>query len=160
MTSVWPALCPPWKRTTMSARSDSQSTILPLPSSPHWAPTTTTFAITIPLVTCAGRGIAPKDRPGKSLLPQDRGQTPQRQQIALGPAAGDHPLGAGADEGMVPEGLAPVDVRDMHLDHRPVIGVQRVEDRDRAMAVGGGVDDDAGGLGPCLVDPVDQLAFV
>src|SRR5262245_21476157 len=29
----------------MSARSESQSTILPLPSSPHWAPITTTFAI-------------------------------------------------------------------------------------------------------------------
>src|ERR1700730_6662562 len=45
MTSVCPALWPPWKRTTMSASSDSQSTILPLPSSPHWAPITTTFAI-------------------------------------------------------------------------------------------------------------------
>ena len=45
MTSVWPALCPPWNRTTTSARSDSQSTILPLPSSPHCEPTTTTFAM-------------------------------------------------------------------------------------------------------------------
>src|SRR5262249_39916175 len=45
MTSVWPALWPPWKRTTISARSDNQSTILPLPSSPHWAPTTVTLAI-------------------------------------------------------------------------------------------------------------------
>ena len=34
-----------WKRTTTSAWLDSQSTILPLPSSPHWAPTTTTFAM-------------------------------------------------------------------------------------------------------------------
>src|ERR1700730_8427408 len=45
MTSVWPALWPPWKRTTTSARCDSQSTILPLPSSPHWAPITATLAI-------------------------------------------------------------------------------------------------------------------
>src|SRR5258708_5349184 len=45
MTKVWPALWPPWKRTTMSACSDNQSTILPFPSSPHWAPTTTTLAI-------------------------------------------------------------------------------------------------------------------
>ena len=44
-TSVWPALWPPWKRTTTSARSDSQSTIFPLPSSPHCEPTTTTFAM-------------------------------------------------------------------------------------------------------------------
>src|SRR5581483_9897559 len=45
MTSVWPALWPPWKRTTTSARADSQSTSLPLPSSPHWAPTTVTLAM-------------------------------------------------------------------------------------------------------------------
>src|SRR6187200_2724759 len=45
MTRVWPALWPPWKRATMSACSDNQSTILPFPSSPHWAPTTTTLAI-------------------------------------------------------------------------------------------------------------------
>src|SRR3954469_25725165 len=43
MTSVWPALCPPWKRTTPWAISVSQSTSLPLPSSPHWVPTTTTL---------------------------------------------------------------------------------------------------------------------
>src|SRR5579875_1760121 len=48
MTRVWPALCPPWKRTTTSARSDSQSTILPLPSSPHWAPTTATLPMLSP----------------------------------------------------------------------------------------------------------------
>jgi hypothetical protein len=29
----------------MSACSDNQSTILPFPSSPHWAPTMTTLAI-------------------------------------------------------------------------------------------------------------------
>src|SRR5271154_6320365 len=50
MTSVWPALWPPWKRTTTSARLDSQSTIFPLPSSPHWTPTTTTFAIALSLL--------------------------------------------------------------------------------------------------------------
>src|ERR1700722_4292028 len=43
MTSVWPALWPPWNRTTTSAPTDSQSTILPLPSPAHWAPTTTTL---------------------------------------------------------------------------------------------------------------------
>src|SRR6478735_12152669 len=40
-TIVWPALLPPWKRTTASACSASRSVILPLPSSPHWAPTMT-----------------------------------------------------------------------------------------------------------------------
>src|SRR5258707_2474094 len=43
ITSVCPALCPPWKRTTPWAWSVSQSTTLPLPSSPHWVPITTTF---------------------------------------------------------------------------------------------------------------------
>src|SRR3954469_20177533 len=43
ITSVCPALWPPWKRTTPCAISVSQSTSLPLPSSPHWVPTTTTL---------------------------------------------------------------------------------------------------------------------
>src|SRR3712207_3633985 len=47
MTSVWPALWPPWKRTTTSARLASQSTTLPLPSSPHWAPMTATLAMVL-----------------------------------------------------------------------------------------------------------------
>ncbi|KAG1434153.1 hypothetical protein G6F57_021717 [Rhizopus arrhizus] len=42
MTRVWPALWPPWKRTTAPISSVSRSTLLPLPSSPHWAPNTTT----------------------------------------------------------------------------------------------------------------------
>src|SRR5258706_4450497 len=47
ITSVCPALCPPWKRTTPWAWSVSQSTTLPLPSSPHWVPMTTTFLATV-----------------------------------------------------------------------------------------------------------------
>src|SRR4030042_1576898 len=45
LTTVWPALSPPEKRTTYLAFSDSISTILPLPSSPHWAPITATTGI-------------------------------------------------------------------------------------------------------------------
>src|SRR3954451_18007676 len=40
-TIVWPALLPPWKRMTRSACSARRSVTFPLPSSPHWAPTTT-----------------------------------------------------------------------------------------------------------------------
>src|SRR4030042_3980963 len=40
LTTVWPALSPPEKRTTYFAFSASISTILPFPSSPHWAPIT------------------------------------------------------------------------------------------------------------------------
>src|SRR5215813_9086476 len=58
MTSVWPALWPPWKRTTTSARAESQSTILPLPSSPHWAPITATLDILPYPDHCRVAGIA------------------------------------------------------------------------------------------------------
>src|SRR4051812_27156571 len=42
-TRVWPALAPPWKRTTTSAHEVKRSTIFPFPSSPHCAPTITTL---------------------------------------------------------------------------------------------------------------------
>src|SRR5271165_6463047 len=61
MTRVCPALWPPWNRTTTSAPTDSQSTILPFPSSPHWAPTTTTLAM--PAVRLLGFSHV-KPRPG------------------------------------------------------------------------------------------------
>src|ERR1700690_3274777 len=98
MTSVWPALWPPWKRTTTSARSDSQSTILPLPSSPHWAPTTATLAMRLLppsfLRQCHGTaglqnmrasqpaGLA--DFPTRGIQGADSGP-------ALGPPGGSHP---------------------------------------------------------------------
>src|SRR5690606_28894589 len=43
ITSVCPALWPPWNRTTACARSASTSTTAPFPSSPHWVPITTTL---------------------------------------------------------------------------------------------------------------------
>src|SRR4249919_1101011 len=52
-TIVWPALLPPWKRTITSARSASRSVTLPLPSSPHWAPTMTVPGTRLS-VGCAG----------------------------------------------------------------------------------------------------------
>ena len=45
-TIVCPALLPPWKRTTAEACSASRSTTLPLPSSPHWAPTIAMLGMT------------------------------------------------------------------------------------------------------------------
>ena len=47
-TRVCPALFPPWNRTTTWACWVSRSTTLPFPSSPHWAPTTTTFGMVGP----------------------------------------------------------------------------------------------------------------
>ena len=44
-TTVWPALLPPLNFTTYSMRDPSWSVALPLPSSPHWTPSTTTAGI-------------------------------------------------------------------------------------------------------------------
>src|SRR5919204_5538556 len=53
-TIVWPALLPPWKRTTMSACSARRSTTLPLPSSPHWTPTITMPGISVGVYEALG----------------------------------------------------------------------------------------------------------
>src|SRR3982751_5661955 len=63
------------------------------------------------------------------------------------------------DVGVVPEGFALVDVRDVALDHRDFAGVERVQDGDRGVREGAGVDDDAGGGDAVLVDRVDDLVF-
>src|SRR5438067_3942949 len=78
-TIVCPALLPPWKRTTASARSASRSVILPFPSSPHWAPTITSPGIgrlsvgVSSGVEHANRGpprLPPNIRPAPSRQPQ------------------------------------------------------------------------------------------
>src|SRR5688572_32630092 len=43
--TVWPALFPPWLRTTMSALAVRTSMIFPFPSSPHCAPIKIVFAM-------------------------------------------------------------------------------------------------------------------
>src|SRR5882672_676604 len=48
-TTVWPALLPPWKRTTTFTCGVITSTTFPLPSSPHCAPTTTMLGMALPL---------------------------------------------------------------------------------------------------------------
>src|SRR5215216_3337591 len=73
LTTVWPALSPPCARMTTFALPAKRSMILPLPSSPHWPPTTATTAIRLhqsSLATWAvrdynsGRSTAP---PGPEL---------------------------------------------------------------------------------------------
>src|SRR5579864_4888190 len=68
MTSVCPALCPPWKRATADARSVSRSTTLPLPSSPHCVPMTTTNLPTAPAPNCHQRTKKRRMMP-TSMLP-------------------------------------------------------------------------------------------
>src|SRR5215217_6076146 len=118
-TIVWPALLPPWNRTTASACSASRSTTLPLPSSPHWAPT-----ITMPGI---GRECR-RDRTGapppaalggvpdlaRGLVRRAGVVAEQRDELAHLLQAGD---GALAD--LLDEVLALLDVR--REDHRALL---------------------------------------
>src|ERR1700732_1766853 len=74
-TIVCPALLPPWNLATASACSASRSVILPLPSSPHWAPT-----ITIPGMPTQVYG-GPPARPGASSGGEPARQ-PRRPELA------------------------------------------------------------------------------
>ena len=84
-----------------------------------------------PGYNAGGNGAAQSRRaapPNTSVRADQRGKPPQRQQIALGAEPGDHPIGAARDEGVMPEFLALMHVGDVDLDHRPVKGVERVQD--------------------------------
>ena len=60
---------------------------------------------------------------------------------------------------MVAEGLALVDVGDVHLDDRRLERIQRIEDGDRGVGEGSRIDRKAAGGLARLVDPVDDLVF-
>src|ERR1700710_2078335 len=77
---VWPALLPPWKRTMASAFSASRSTTLPLPSSPHWAPTTQIPDISRPVYSACDSGRSNIVMSGVVLL--SRVGSPERQDLA------------------------------------------------------------------------------
>lgn len=83
----------------------------------------------------------------------------QRHVITFDAETGDHAFGAGRDIGMVPEDLAFVDVGNVNLDHRPLKGIERIEDGHRSVGEGPGIDDYARGLAAGFMNPVDQLIF-
>src|SRR6202012_4237559 len=95
---VWPALLPPWKRTTTSARLASQSTILPLPSSPHWAPITVTFAILILSSKRLYRAVAPDMRAAERAGIILRRERRDRDRSLLAQPRADLRLRAGRQE--------------------------------------------------------------
>src|SRR3954454_19333493 len=102
-TSVCPAFAPPWKRTTTSAQEVKRSTIFPLPSSPHWAPTITTFDMRRTLSRTAGSGskedLANIEHVGKPTQPvEDLGarspiHVDQGQRLSVRSIAGERELG-------------------------------------------------------------------
>ena len=74
--------------------------------------------------------------------------------------SGDHADRGRADIGVMTEAFTLVDIAEVHFDHRQFGGVQRIEQGDRGVGIGAGIDDDAGiGLARRL-DAIDQRALV
>ncbi len=51
-------------------------------------------------------------------------------------------------------------IGEVNLDDRLIERLKRIIERDRGVAVGGGVDDDAAAASARFLDPVDQFALV
>src|SRR5687768_3108777 len=117
---VCPALLPPWKRTMASAFSATRSTTLPLPSSPHWAPTMQIPGMSGGVYSAAALGRANIVLPGGVML-LTRVGAPERQDLAhlLQPRHG-------ALVDLLGEVVALEVRRD---DHRALVLVARVDDR-------------------------------
>src|SRR3954453_9159427 len=146
-TMVWPALLPPWKRMTRSACSARRSVTFPLPSSPHWAPTTTFPGISLRVYGRVGLRalraarrhaqvgahdrdgvVADLDQPGDRARPELTAEPDQRVRLAeriqlrkVGPRARERLRGAA---GVLRPGAALADPLD--LGH---LGAQVVQDR-------------------------------
>ncbi len=73
-TTVCPALCPPWYRTTTCMSLASRSVSFPLPSSPHWVPTRTVAGSVRSFCRSGGRHehIAKATQPGHGRYPPAR----------------------------------------------------------------------------------------
>src|SRR3989454_12030764 len=99
-TSGWPALLPPWKRTTTSAPAARRSTTFPLPSSPHC----------VPMMTVAGMGLEPQLLRGDDLRQRaQRGERVVRHRLVdmdQRDRHAAHPLAAELEAGDVDAALA------------------------------------------------------
>src|SRR4029453_7925638 len=90
---VWPALWPPLKRATTWTFSVRRSTIFPLPSSPHWAPTTTMLGMRGPIILAEiylrlVTSPAALLLDGNSLTLEDREAVARsRREVGVSPAA-------------------------------------------------------------------------
>src|SRR3546814_23819 len=92
ITSVWPALWPPWKRTTAPMSCVRRSTILPLPSSPTCQPCTThARTITNPPLRTGGATPPPVAVQAQRVVAQDA----RGDQVQHGLLAADHQRVAG-----------------------------------------------------------------
>src|SRR5712692_11765687 len=95
-TTVWPALLPPWYRTTTLTCGVSTSTTLPLPSSPHCVPTTTMLGMIHSPPARASRQILEhllgllQHRPDLDRPLRPRGEVEDQRLALARPRAADH----------------------------------------------------------------------
>jgi len=82
------------------------------------------------------------------------------EQIALHTEPANHPAGGLRYVGVMSKRLAPEDVRQMHLDHRPFADQQRIKQRNRGVGIGTGVDDQPVLRRPRLLNPRDQVTLL
>src|SRR5213596_3025611 len=132
-TSVWPALLPPWKRTTTSALAARRSTTFPFPSSPHCVPMMTVAGIR--LGVCSGNHGERGERAG------ERERQAQRR---LTRRAGRHAAGGRSEHAA----RSPRIVRRSHHDYPDgLLALPHVPERAQGpLALG--VDAARGGSGP------------
>ena len=114
-----------------------------------WAPASSAFA--------GSRACEPR-----SILGVDHGgETGDRERIAFGAKAAHHRTRDLGHVGAPAEMFARVDIADVHLDDRRLERGERVEDRDRGVAVTRGIDDQPRRFRFArLLNPVDDLAFM
>src|SRR5438874_630019 len=165
-TKVCPALAPPWKRTTTSAQEVKRSTIFPLPSSPHCAPTITTFDMRIlSHVRGSKEDLAALERLRKlAQLLEDLGARPpihvdEGQRLSIRSVAGEGELSdvhlrlaqrvsdVADDAGLVLVG------HDQHRPGRRRLDREAVHPHDARLAL---ADDGAGHLGRLRAGPQPQ----
>src|SRR4029078_4633813 len=83
-----------------------------------------------------------------------------RELVAIRSEPADHTLHGLGDIRMVAERLTRENVRQMHLDGRNGAGEQSIQDGDRRMGEGAGIDDQPCRFGSCLLNPSHELAFM
>src|SRR2546422_5138194 len=99
-TSVWPALLPPWKRTTTSALAARRSTTFPFPSSPHCVPMMTVAGIRLETQLLCGDDLGQRAQRVEHVGRHRLVDVDQRERHAA------HPLAAELDAGDVDAALA------------------------------------------------------
>src|SRR5712691_10996970 len=144
-TTVWPALSPPWYRTTTLNWGVSTSTTLPLPSSPHCVPTTTMLGMVHSSPAC-GQILEYLLGPLQHLRDRDRALPPvghldhQRFAVASERAADDQRAGGA----LAPRAGQRLGQRAAHdvAGHRRAEIAQPARQRQRRGLVGRGIHDE------------------